>query len=156
MDTPNAYCSYLQDCDILPDGSNFFMSEYVNHNSHLIIADDCRDIMDAVDDHAREPSSAASCDDADETAKRFACPFYKNDARQFRDWRPCVGPGFQTIHRLKSVITAKFAPPVVNVIPESTSSASMPQRHIVADAVLSPSRRNLSSKLTCDLPMLAS
>jgi hypothetical protein len=36
-------------------------------------------------------------------SRRFACPYFKNDPATFQTWRSCGGPGWTTIHRLKSV-----------------------------------------------------
>jgi hypothetical protein len=43
-------------------------------------------------------------DEEEESAKnKFACPFYKNDPQAFRASRTCVGPGWSSVHRVKSV-----------------------------------------------------
>lgn len=43
-------------------------------------------------------------DEEEESEKnKFACPFYKNDPQAFRASRTCVGPGWSSIHRVKSV-----------------------------------------------------
>lgn len=34
---------------------------------------------------------------------KFACPFYKNDPQALRGSRTCVGPGWSSVHRVKSV-----------------------------------------------------
>ncbi|KAH6896657.1 hypothetical protein B0T10DRAFT_161941 [Thelonectria olida] len=75
---------------------------------------------DAIDENIQEPYGVTSCEVVDEDAvmamgstdlsKRFACPFYKHDPRRFREWRPCVGPGFPSIHRLKEHLKRKHAP----------------------------------------------
>jgi len=36
-----------------------------------------------------------------EVSRRFACPFYKKDRERYKDWRPCRGPGWKTVHRVK-------------------------------------------------------
>ena len=45
-------------------------------------------------------------DEEEESEKnKFACPFYKNDPQAFRASRTCVGPGWSSVHRVKSVTT---------------------------------------------------
>lgn len=45
-------------------------------------------------------------DEEEESAKnKFACPFYKNDPQAFRGSRTCVGPGWSSVHRVKSVVS---------------------------------------------------
>ncbi|KAH6975822.1 hypothetical protein EDB80DRAFT_307382 [Ilyonectria destructans] len=56
------------------------------------------------------PTNAAAETATNEWSKRFACPYFKHDPRKFRDWRTCVGPGFQTIHRLKEHLYRKHSP----------------------------------------------
>jgi len=36
--------------------------------------------------------------------RRYACCFYKHNPQKYRDVRPCSGPGFRSVHRLKYVI----------------------------------------------------
>jgi len=33
----------------------------------------------------------------------LACPFFKKNPHQYRHWRSCPGPGWPTVHRIKSV-----------------------------------------------------
>ncbi|CAM1506270.1 Fc.00g059110.m01.CDS01 [Cosmosporella sp. VM-42] len=44
-------------------------------------------------------------------ARRFACPFYKHDPREYsrHQWKYCVHPGWETVHRIKSVSRPKDA-----------------------------------------------
>ncbi|KAJ3453956.1 hypothetical protein MRS44_018588 [Fusarium solani] len=44
-------------------------------------------------------------DDEEESGKmKFACPFYKRDRQAFMSERTCVGPGWDTVHRVKEHI----------------------------------------------------
>jgi len=36
--------------------------------------------------------------------RKYACCFYKHNPQKYRDVRPCSGPGFSSVHRLKYVI----------------------------------------------------
>lgn len=38
---------------------------------------------------------------ADAKQSRFACPFYQKDPQKHQKYRSCVGPGFETVHRVK-------------------------------------------------------
>jgi hypothetical protein len=38
-------------------------------------------------------------------AERFACPFYRRNPRRHLKHRSCAGPGWPTVHRIKSVVT---------------------------------------------------
>jgi hypothetical protein len=42
-----------------------------------------------------------TCLEMGEVSRRFACPFYKKDRDRYKDWRPCRGPGWKTVHRVK-------------------------------------------------------
>ena len=35
---------------------------------------------------------------------RFACPFFKHNRLKYREQRSCTGPGWPTVHRVKSVV----------------------------------------------------
>ncbi|KAF4465103.1 hypothetical protein FALBO_8060 [Fusarium albosuccineum] len=37
----------------------------------------------------------------DPDAKKFACPFYKHNPQEFKEFRTCMGPGWTSIHRIK-------------------------------------------------------
>ena len=41
--------------------------------------------------------------DEEEERRKFACPFYKYDRQAFKSSRTCVGPGWDSVHRVKSV-----------------------------------------------------
>ncbi|KAF4470684.1 hypothetical protein FALBO_2398 [Fusarium albosuccineum] len=40
----------------------------------------------------------------DPDAKKFACPFYKHNPQEFKEFRTCMGPGWTSIHRIKEHI----------------------------------------------------
>ncbi|RSL82576.1 hypothetical protein CDV31_016923 [Fusarium ambrosium] len=42
--------------------------------------------------------------DEEEEKKKFACPFYKYDRQAFMSSRTCVGPGWDSVHRVKEHI----------------------------------------------------
>jgi hypothetical protein len=38
---------------------------------------------------------------SDEPERRLACPYFKHNPRRYRNVHPCLGPGWNSIHRLK-------------------------------------------------------
>lgn len=52
----------------------------------------------------RGPNRVELLETKDHITCRLACPFYKHDPSKCMNFRPCAGPGWKSITRLKSVI----------------------------------------------------
>ncbi|KAJ3548026.1 hypothetical protein NM208_g1212 [Fusarium decemcellulare] len=51
-----------------------------------------------------EPPAPKRQQKEDPDAKKFACPFYKHNPQEFKEFRTCMGPGWTSIHRIKEHI----------------------------------------------------
>jgi hypothetical protein len=66
-------------------------------------ADDDLPNDDSDDDSRRDSKRPKPDSSAFSSQRRFACPFFKRNPTRYQEVRSCFGPGFKTIHRLKSV-----------------------------------------------------
>ena len=55
------------------------------------------------DEEDREPSALKVPKLGNPNAFRFACPYYRQDPLKYGSERACLGPGWPTVHRVKSV-----------------------------------------------------
>ena len=51
------------------------------------------------EESSRKRSKKPRIDDV--PSKKLACPYFKRDSKQYRFWRSCPGPGWDTVHRVK-------------------------------------------------------
>lgn len=93
----------------------------------------------------------ATNDGAVKSNKRLACPYYKHDPRKFRRARTCAGPGFNGIHRLKSVSLIERSTPLGMLTSSgNTSTAYTDIKSIRASDVFMIARVQLVSQNICE------
>ena len=77
-------------------------------------------------------------DDSDfseaESGPRLACPFFKRDPQRYKTHRTCVGPGWQTVHRIKEHLYRRHSqPPYCPKCYRAFAKDSMLNAHLRSD-----------------------
>lgn len=58
------------------------------------------------DDPNKRQKLVSDPKDGPSVSTKLACPFYKRDPEKYRNQRSCPGPGWNTVHRLKSAASS--------------------------------------------------
>lgn len=84
--------------------------------------------------HNKKPRK--SLDPVDHPHRKFACPFFKRNPRNHRGCRSCIGPGWESVHRVKLVINqSPELTKIANNQSESISIVATPCLFNVQDVV---------------------